>query len=87
MDGYSNGYTSTVLKTDVAKALWVRILLHPPISQTDTESGDSVRITPAAVNRCIGRGDLLVVRLKFSTGLLTMHKDVEPLEPQHKLFG
>lgn len=36
----------------------VRLPGSPPISQTDTESGDSVRITPAAVNRCIGRGDL-----------------------------
>ena len=25
------GYNGAVLKTDVAKALWVRILHHPPI--------------------------------------------------------
>ena len=36
----------------------VRLPGSPPTSQTDTESGDSVRITSAAVNRCIGRGDL-----------------------------
>ena len=31
MDGYRNGYNGAVLKTEVAKALWVRILHHPPI--------------------------------------------------------
>ena len=39
----------------------VRLPGSPPLSQTDTEGGDSVRITPAAVNRCIGRGDLRFV--------------------------
>ena len=29
-DGYRNGYNGAVLKTDVTKVLWVRILLHPP---------------------------------------------------------
>ena len=32
MDGYRNGYNGAVLKTDVAKALWVRILHHPPVT-------------------------------------------------------
>ena len=34
MDGYRNGYNGAVLKTDVAKALWVRILHHPPMSSS-----------------------------------------------------
>ena len=29
-DGYRNGYNGADLKSDVAKALWVRILHHPP---------------------------------------------------------
>ena len=44
--------------SDEVKLYRVRLPGSPPLSQTDTESGDSVRITPAAVNRCIGRGDL-----------------------------
>lgn len=31
VDGYRNGYNGADLKSDVAKALWVRILHHPPI--------------------------------------------------------
>ena len=30
VDGYRNGYNGAVLKTDVTKVLWVRILHHPP---------------------------------------------------------
>ena len=32
MDGYRNGYNGADLKSDVAKALWVRILHHPPVA-------------------------------------------------------
>ena len=32
MDGYRNGYNGADLKSDVAKALWVRILHHPPVT-------------------------------------------------------
>ena len=55
---YRSGHNGVDLKSIVTKVPWVRILVLPPLSQTDTESGDSVRITPAAVKRCIGRGDL-----------------------------
>ena len=52
----------------------VRLPGSPPLSQTDTESGDSVRITPAAVSRCIGRGDLCSRSAKVrGTPLIAAH--------------
>ena len=68
MDGYRNGYTGAVLKTDVAKALWVRILHHPPImlQYPNPGRGNGLRHHQVQV-RVLSGAPTYLVRLKQRT--------------------
>ncbi len=67
MDGYRNGYTGAVLKTDVAKALWVRILHHPPYAPlSQSGRGDGFRFREVQVRILCG-APVYLVRLKQRT--------------------
>ena len=81
MDGYSNGYTSAVLKTDVAKALWVRILHHPPEAhyrfRTDITPQDvSWRIGESRESSLFSEGMRKAIYVDYSYGMRAVCKTV-----------
>ena len=66
-DGYRNGYNGADLKSDVAKALWVRILHHPPYAPlSQSGRGDGFRFREVQVRILCG-APLYLVRLKQRT--------------------